>query len=94
MWVPKRTKQEWKEEKRPIKLLQIHGRKPWLIQRIKDYTISRNRTIPIIKEHQVEEKGGETQHLRSAQYQENKQETPAQVKDLRKKYCVKRNFNL
>ena len=58
MWVPKRTKQEWKEEKRPTKLLQINGRKPWLIQQIKDYTISRNQTIPIIKEHQSRRERG------------------------------------
>ena len=48
----RKTKQEWKEEKRPTKLLQIHGRKPWLIQQTKDYTILRNWTIPTIKEHQ------------------------------------------
>ena len=57
MWVPRKTKQEWKEEKNAHKA-PLDSWQEALVDPA-DYIVSKNQTIPTIKEHQSEEKDEE-----------------------------------
>ena len=57
MWVPRKTKQEWKEDKKAHKAPSNSWQEA--VVDPADYTVSKNQTIPTIKEHQSKEKDEE-----------------------------------